>query len=108
MSDAFHRKCPLCGGDMLRSRSNTSGYTSYFWKKPWKTRRSFRWGVEKVFPWACMGCGVVLLYLDRLPAVAEEYRRSRNAEPRARRLPGRPSSRDRDRRTSTAAASRGP
>ena len=22
---------------MLRSRSNTSGYTSYFWKKPWKT-----------------------------------------------------------------------
>ena len=75
MSDAFHRKCPLCGGEMLRSRSNTSGYTSYFWKKPWKTG-IFSWGVEKVFPWACMGCGVVLFYLDRLPAVAEEYRSS--------------------------------
>jgi hypothetical protein len=76
-SDAFHRKCPLCGGEMLRSRSNTSGYTSYFWKKPWKTGL-FSWGVEKVFPWACMGCGVVLFYLDRLPSVAEEYRSSRN------------------------------
>jgi len=26
-----------------------------------------------------MGCGVVLFYLDRLPAVAEEYRDSRNS-----------------------------
>jgi hypothetical protein len=84
-SDAFHRKCPLCGGEMLRSRSNTSGYTSYFWKKPWKTGL-FSWGVEKVFPWACMGCGVVLFYLDRLPAVAEEYRLA--SQPRAGGLPG--------------------
>ena len=58
---------------MLRSRSNTSGYTTYFWKKPWKTGL-FAWGAEKVYPWACMGCGVVLFYLDRLPSVAEEYR----------------------------------
>jgi hypothetical protein len=65
MSDAFHRKCPLCGGDLLRSRSNTSGYTTYFWKKPWKTG---------LFAW-----GVVLFYLDRLPAVVEEYRSARNA-----------------------------
>ena len=78
MSDAFHRKCPLCGGEMLRSRSHTSGYTSYFWKKPWKMGL-FAWGVEKVFPWACMGCGVVLFYLDRLPAIVEEYRTSRSA-----------------------------
>lgn len=61
----------------MRSRSNTSGYTSYFWKKPWKTG-IFSWGVEKVFPWACMGCGVVLFYLDRLPVIAEEYRASAN------------------------------
>jgi hypothetical protein len=72
---AFRRKCPLCSGDMLRSRSANSGYTSYFWKKPWKTG-IFQWGVEKIYPWACMGCGVVLLYLDRLPAVADEYRRA--------------------------------
>jgi hypothetical protein len=70
----FQRRCPLCSGEMIRSRSANSGYTSYFWKKPWKTG-FFLWGVEKIYPWACMGCGVVLLYLDRLPAVAEEYRR---------------------------------
>jgi hypothetical protein len=28
-----------------------------------------------------MGCGVVLFYLDRLPAVAEEYRTSASAAP---------------------------
>jgi hypothetical protein len=27
-----------------------------------------------------MGCGVVLLYLERLPAVAEEFRSLRNGE----------------------------
>jgi hypothetical protein len=69
-ADAFQRKCPICGGEMLRSRSNTSGYTSYFWKKPWKSGL-FSWGVEKVYPWACM---------DRLPSVAEEYRTSRDAK----------------------------
>ena len=60
---------------MLRSRSATSGYTTYFWKKPWKTR-FFDLGTERIYPWACMGCGVVLLYLDRLPAIAEEYKRA--------------------------------
>jgi hypothetical protein len=79
MSSAFYRKCPLCGGDLVRSPSNASGYTAYFWKKPWK-RSLFGWGLEKVFPWACMGCGVVLLYLDRLPVVAEEFRSLRNVE----------------------------
>lgn len=77
MSSAFHRKCPLCAGDLVRSQSNVSGYTTYFWKKPWK-RGLFSWGLEKVFPWACMSCGVVLLYLDRLPAVAEEFRSLRD------------------------------
>ena len=43
---SFHRKCPLCGGDLLKSRSHTWGYTSYFWKKPWK-RRLFDWGAER-------------------------------------------------------------
>jgi hypothetical protein len=32
----------------------------------------FDWGNERVFPWACMGCGVVLLYLERLPVLTEE------------------------------------
>jgi hypothetical protein len=27
-----------------------------------------------------MGCGVVLLYLDRLPAIAEEYRKERQGQ----------------------------
>jgi len=69
----FQRKCPLCSGDMLRSRTSNAGYTSYFWRKPWK-RGLFDWGAERVYPWACMSCGVVLLYLDRLPAIAQEYR----------------------------------
>jgi hypothetical protein len=80
MSSAFHRKCPLCGGDLVRSQTHASGYTTYFWKKPWKRGGFFGWGLEKVFPWACMGCGVVLLYLERLPAVAEEFRSLRNGE----------------------------
>ena len=80
MSSAFHRKCPLCGGDLVRSQTHASGYTTYFWKKPWKRGGLFGWGLEKVFPWACMGCGVVLLYLDRLPVVAEEFRSLRHGE----------------------------
>ncbi len=76
----IQRKCPLCnGGNLVRSRSSSAGYTFYFWKKPWK-RNFFDTGVERVFPWACMGCGVVLLYLDRLPAVALDYRTAREEE----------------------------
>ena len=64
---------------MLRSRTSYYGYTQYFWQKPWK--RSFLGlGAERVYPWACMGCGVVLCYLGRLPAVAEEFRSLRSAE----------------------------
>lgn len=62
---------------MLRSRTHKYGYTYYFWQKPWR-RSLFSMGAERVFPWACMGCGVVLFYLDRLPVVAEEYRTARD------------------------------
>jgi hypothetical protein len=72
---AFQRKCPLCGGDLIRS----SGATLSFWRKPWG-RKLFDWGNNRVFPWACMGCGVVLLYLDQLPAVADEYKKARERE----------------------------
>jgi hypothetical protein len=75
----FHRKCPMCSGELLRSRSNNWGYTAYFWKKPWE-RGFLNWRAEKVYPWACMGCGVVLLYLDRLPAVVQDYREAREGE----------------------------
>ena len=75
----FQRKCPLCAGDMLRSRSASSGYTSYFWKKPWKSG-FLQMGSERIYPWACMGCGVVLLYLERLPAVSKDYKRAREKE----------------------------
>jgi hypothetical protein len=69
----FQRKCPLCGGDLIRSRHASFS----FWRKPWR-RSLFDWGDERVYPWACMGCGVVLLYLDRLPAIAQEYKTARN------------------------------
>ena len=75
----FQRKCPHCGGDLLRSRSHQSGYTSYFWKKPWKSGL-FDFGVERMYPWACMSCGVVLFYLERLPSIAEEYKTARERE----------------------------
>jgi hypothetical protein len=68
----LRRKCPLCGGEMIRSRQATFR----LWRNPWK-RRFFDWGDEKVFPWACMGCGVVLLYLERLPVLSEETRSER-------------------------------
>ncbi|HMA17837.1 MAG TPA: hypothetical protein VKS03_05305 [Thermoanaerobaculia bacterium] len=79
MSTPFIRKCPFCGADMLRSQTHQSGYTHYFWQKPWK-RSLFGLGAERVYPWACMGCGVVLFYLDRLPAIAEEFRSLRDVE----------------------------
>jgi hypothetical protein len=72
---AFQRKCPLCGGDLIRSAASTL----HFWRKPWG-RKLFDWGGDRVYPWACMGCGVVLLYLDQLPAVADEYKKARERE----------------------------
>ena len=74
--NAFQRKCPLCGGDLIRSAASTV----HFWRKPWG-RKLFDWGGERVYPWACMGCGVVLLYLDQLPAVAEDFKKARDREP---------------------------
>jgi hypothetical protein len=79
MISPFLRKCPFCGGDMLRSSTHQYGHTHYFWQKPWK-RSFFGLGAERVYPWACMGCGVVLFYLDRLPAIAEEFRSLRDVE----------------------------
>jgi hypothetical protein len=76
----LRRKCPLCGGELIRSRRATFR----FWRSPWK-RRFFDWGDERVFSWACMGCGVVLLYLERLPVLSEEPRtaRTRSVAPEA-------------------------
>ena len=78
--DAPRRKCPLCGAELIRSRTATF----HFWRRPWK-RKLFDWGQERVFPWACMGCGVVLLYLERLPVLSEETRaeRARSVSPEA-------------------------
>ena len=68
----LRRKCPLCGGELVRSRTPTFR----FWRSPWR-RRLFGGHDERVFPWACMGCGVVLLYLERLPVLSEESRTAR-------------------------------
>lgn len=76
----LRRKCPLCGGELVRSKTATFS----FWKRPW-SRKLFDWGNERVFSWACMGCGVVLIYLDRLPSLVEEPRtgRARSVAPEA-------------------------
>ena len=79
MSD-MRRKCPLCGGELIRSKTATFR----FWRRPWN-RKFFDFSGERTFPWACMGCGVVLLYLERLPVMTEEHKtaRARSVAPEA-------------------------
>jgi hypothetical protein len=36
---------------------------------------------NRAFPWACMGCGVVLLYLDKVQVLASEYKRNEEVAP---------------------------
>ena len=66
MPEIITKKCPDCGGEIVKSRYYYStGHLQYeyFWAKPWATKL-----VEvvnfKVFPWACMKCGRVFFYLE--------------------------------------------
>jgi DNA-directed RNA polymerase subunit RPC12/RpoP len=77
------KKCPHCGGDLIKSRSHHVGYTSYFWQKPWGKglldKLSSSMKTSKVFPWACMECGRVFLYMDEgdHENVKKEYEREK-------------------------------
>ena len=76
MSELIVRKCPLCGGEMIKS--NKSWHLVF--APPWSGLLSLSAGRNKAFPWACMGCGVVMMYLDNLPILAAEYRRKKDGQ----------------------------
>jgi hypothetical protein len=41
----------LCCGTMVKGKSKESGYTVYFWKKPWS---GILGGVILAYPWLCL------------------------------------------------------
>ena len=73
--DFEKKKCPECGGEMVRSRNRQNGYAQYFWVKPWKKIG----GLIGVWPYLCMKCGRVGLYADEkgFAEVKEDYERER-------------------------------
>ena len=79
MTEASSASARSAAGDMLRSRRHHVRLHAVLLEEAVEDGRSSTAASRRVYPWACMGCGVVLLYLDRLPAVAEEYRTARAA-----------------------------
>ena len=77
MADTFLRKCPFCAGDMVRSKESASA--SIIFVPPWTGMFSLSGMKNRAFPWACMGCGVVLFYLDNLPVVAASFKEQRDS-----------------------------
>jgi len=74
------RKCPLCGGTMVKSETKRAGYARFFWKPPWKSKTT---GILKPFieatPYLCLDCGVVLAFVDdeTLSVLREEFEEKR-------------------------------
>ena len=75
MTEAFVRRCPFCSGDMLRSKSPAR----LVYTPPWGG--VLRGPKISAYPWACMSCGVILYYVQSLPALAAEYREKQAAQP---------------------------
>ncbi|MDD5528538.1 MAG: hypothetical protein PHX21_00745 [bacterium] len=67
------KKCPDCGGDLVKSNSPTNGYTTYFWAKPWS--KFIGVNNEPIFPWLCMKCSRVFFYMDdkQFNTIKQEY-----------------------------------
>ena len=72
MGKFFVRKCPFCSGDMLRAKPSWHVVYTPPWSGPFKIAGPR----NRAYPWACMGCGVVLLYLDKVQVLAAEYSRT--------------------------------
>ena len=72
MGKFFVRKCPFCSGDMLRSKP--SWHVVY--TPPWSGLLKIATPRNRAFPWACMSCGVVLFYLDKVQVLSAEYKRN--------------------------------
>ncbi|MFA4803561.1 hypothetical protein P8X34_02185 [Pyrococcus kukulkanii] len=70
------RKCPLCGGIMVKSKSKTGGYARYFWQPPWKSKTTgLLRPVLEATPWLCLDCGAVIAYIEdeKLQILREEF-----------------------------------
>lgn len=76
MTKIITKKCPDCGGELVKSKRHDMGEAKYFWAKPWSTKLMEITNL-RVFPWACMNCGRVFLYLDEkeYEKVKQEYER---------------------------------
>lgn len=72
MPETLNRACPFCSGDMVRSKSAGQIVFEPPWAGFWKIQRSHR-----AFPWACLKCGVVLFYLENLPALVRARQRGK-------------------------------
>ena len=76
MTKVETRKCPLCGGTMVRSKTKRAGYARFFWKPPWKSKTTgmLRPSIEAT-PWLCLDCGVVLAFVDEetLSTLRQEF-----------------------------------
>jgi hypothetical protein len=83
MSEMIVRKCPLCGGEMIKS--NKSWHLVFM--PPWSGLLSFAGARNRAYPWACMGCGVVLLYLESLPVLTADYRKNKAGKAKLGRVP---------------------
>ncbi len=80
MAKIFTKKCPDCDGKLVRSRGHSAGYAMYFWTKPWdKTFIKGLTGNSKVYPWLCMNCGRVFLYVDEKEqeSIKREYEKKK-------------------------------
>ncbi|WP_237705106.1 hypothetical protein [Thermococcus zilligii] len=68
---------------MVKGKNYQSGYTRYFWEPPWKHGiKAALKGPTHAYPWLCLNCGVVLLYVGEaeLQRIREEYERARTGE----------------------------
>jgi len=70
------KKCPFCGGTIVKGKSPQEGYALYFWKAPWK--KGFKGAISgtiKAYPWLCLNCGAIIPYVEEveLQKVREEY-----------------------------------
>ena len=74
------RKCPLCGGRMVKSKTKRAGYARFFWAPPWKSRLTgLLKPVIEVTPWLCLDCGVVMAFVDEdeRSVLREEFEENR-------------------------------
>ncbi|WP_456328186.1 hypothetical protein [Archaeoglobus sp.] len=74
------KRCPFCGGTMVKGKSKTRGHALYFWKKPWS---GILGGVVLAYPWLCLDCGALIPFVERdeLTKIRDEFERNRFTSP---------------------------